>query len=119
LDEAGDPFDLKQLRAPANLQKLARAPSRNQRQQQFIKFPLIWLERLKTGRGVTYRLALHLLYQHWKTGGQPVRLSNVAVATAGVTRRSKWNALTELERAGLVRVEKRPRRSPVVTLLVD
>jgi hypothetical protein len=32
----------------------------------------------------------------------------------GISRYSKWKALGDLERRGLVTVERRPRRSPLV-----
>jgi hypothetical protein len=81
--------------------------------------PLIWMEQLASVTHVSmYRLALHLLYQHWKTGDGPIKLSNVSLAKVGVSRREKWRALAELESLGLIRVERRPRRSPLVTVLV-
>lgn len=88
-------------------------------QRQFVRVPWLWIDRLKaSNRGSTYRLALLLLYEHWRTGGRPVRLSNVMLAGDGVARRSKWRALRELEKLGLVKVERRPRKAPVVTLSV-
>jgi hypothetical protein len=85
----------------------------------FTKFPDSWANRLRSARGVTYRAALFILRQYWKTNGQPVRLSNTGMASEGVGRHSKWRALQELERAGLIRVEKRPRKSPIITILVE
>ena len=96
-----------------------RAAAKQRRRQQFIRVPWSWFERLRTGRGCTYRVALYLLYQHWKNGGRPVRLSNVALAEAGVSRNSKWRALQELEEADLIRVEGQRRKSPVVTVLAE
>ena len=43
-------------------------------------------------------------------------LSNVGLEQEGLTRRSKWRALAELERLGLLLVERLPRKSPRVTL---
>jgi len=34
-----------------------------------------------------------------------------------ISARSKWQALAELERLGLIEVDRRPRRSPRVVLL--
>ena len=36
-------------------------------------------------------------YEHWRTGGRPIVLSNVAVRQEGLTRYSKWRAITELQ----------------------
>jgi hypothetical protein len=80
--------------------------------------PRSWSDRLKGARHAsTYKLAVHLLYQHWRTSGQPIALTNVALAGTGVSRRAKWRALRELERLELVEIKRRRRRSPIVTLL--
>jgi hypothetical protein len=86
---------------------------------QFIKLPWSWVERLTTAHGSTYRVAFHLLYQHWKTGGRPIRLANTTLALAGVSRRSKYRALQQLERLGMITVERHLRKSPVITVIVD
>ena len=76
--------------------------------------PWVWVESLKAARHVaSYRLALFVLYQHWKTN-KPVLASNVALKALGVPRRSKYRAIRELERLGLIHVEWRRRRSPVI-----
>jgi hypothetical protein len=118
-----DPFDLANLRlTPEGIAVMGRAAAAKQaraqpkRQRQFVMVPWSWVERLKEARHMAaYRLALFVLYQHWKTG-KPVRASNVALKAMGVSRRSKYRAIRELERLGLVRVEARPRRSPVITV---
>ena len=87
---------------------------------QFVQVPLIWVERLQTARCLgSYRLALHLLFEHWKWGGKPVKLSNVALAKFGVgDRETKSRALLELEQLELISVERRPKKSPVVSVLL-
>jgi hypothetical protein len=90
------------------------------RRHEFIKVPRVWSDRLQAARyASTYRIALYLLFQHWKTEGQAIRLSNVAAVRAGVSRGQKWRALRELERLGLIRVEQSGRRSPLITILVS
>jgi hypothetical protein len=87
------------------------------RQQRFVRVPLVWIDRLRTSsRAVTYKVALHLLFEHWRKGGRPVKLANAKLAEAGVNRASKWRALGELERLGLIAIERRPRKSPLVSL---
>ena len=79
--------------------------------------PWSWVERLAKARfTATYRVALHILYRHWKGGGESFTLSNGAVAMEGVGRRAKWRALGELERLGLITVERRPRRTPLIAV---
>jgi hypothetical protein len=107
----------KALRCAAK--QVSRTARAKEQRQPFTKFPDSWADRLRSARGVTYRAALFILRQHWKTSGQPVRLSNTALAAEGVGRNSKWRALRELEEARLIRVEKRPRRSPVAIIIVE
>jgi hypothetical protein len=115
-----DPFDLANLRLPPELQTGARTVTASKsRHQPFVKFPWSWADRLRTNRGTTYRVAIHLLYEHWRGGGRPIQLSNVALSGQGVRSKSKWRALHELESAGLIRVERRARRSPVVYVLLE
>jgi hypothetical protein len=87
------------------------------RRRQFVKFPLDWADRLKAVKRISsYRVALYLLYQDFRTSGKPVTLSNVALRGAGVSARQKWPALAELERIELIEVKRRPRKSPIVKL---
>jgi hypothetical protein len=119
-----DPFaDLDRLRlSPETVAamdaaaKQESAPSRKRHARQFVMVPWLWVERLQEARYMaTYRVALYVLFQYWKTQ-QPVPVSNVALKARGVPRRSKYRAIRELERLGLVRVEQRARRSPVITV---
>jgi hypothetical protein len=83
----------------------------------FVLVPLEWLERLAGAKNLaTLKLALHLLYLHWRGQGRPVTLSNVAASQAGVSRGQKWRALAELEALDLIIVRRRTRRSPEITL---
>ena len=85
---------------------------------QFVKVPMAWVRQLQKASGTsTYRLALYLLFCHWKNGGRANTVSNVAVAEYGISRRQKWRALTELEHLGLIHLERRGGQSPMVTVL--
>ena len=90
-----DAFDLERLRVnPADLQ---RKPKRKKWRREYVRVPWEWVERLQSSRRVsTYRLALLLLDEFWRTGERPVVLSNISALPEGLSRRSKWNALTEL-----------------------
>ncbi len=117
-----DSFDVDALRIdPADSGLVSKAAgSRNAKwQRKFIRVPWAWVDRLKiTNRGSTYRLALVLIYEYWRNGGQAIRLSNAMLAGDGITRKSKWRALRELEQLGLIRIERHRRKSPVVTVLI-
>ena len=114
--------DVKAARlTPEILVQLATSPCRprvSKKPRHFVKVPVLWVERLAGARRITtYRVALHLLYRSWKTGSRTVGLSNAPLAAEGISRRAKWRALWELERLGLVLVERRQRRVPRVTVL--
>jgi hypothetical protein len=90
------------------------------RRQNFIRFPYRWFEVLQKERsGRVYRVALFLLYRNWRNQGRPIPLSNLLLADVGVARREKWRALANLERLGLVKVERRKRKAPLVTVFAD
>jgi hypothetical protein len=115
-----DPFDIDGLRIdpadPAYVDK-ARKPHKTKWQREFVRVPWSWVDRLKAASGIsTYRVALFLLYEHWRNGRRPIRLSNSALISEGVTRSSKSRALQELEHLGLVKIKRRPQKSPMVTL---
>lgn len=121
--EDPDPYaDLKQHRLTPETQVLierraAFKPRRiHKRQQHFIQVPWSWVERLPGAAGHTYLVALHLLYLHWKGNGGPIKLPNGMLKIDGVSRQSKWRALVDLERRGLIVVERRHSKSPVVRL---
>src|SRR5262249_12313937 len=68
-------------KTPANPKRTRQRP----RQDQFVRVPLIWVDRLRGGRCIgSYRLALHLLFHHWKSDGKPIKLSNVILPELGV-----------------------------------
>jgi hypothetical protein len=116
-----DPYaDLKRHRlTPEMVATLAVVPREiRKRREHFAKVPGIWIEQLAKARYLaTYRLALHILYRHWKGGGKPFMLSNGMAAMEGVSRWAKWRALAELERLGLIAVERRKRKSPRITVI--
>jgi hypothetical protein len=125
-----DPFDLDNLRlppekevrraTPRKLQERRVTPRKLQkRSEQFIMMPFSWFDRLKGASGQTYRVALSLLYLAWKAEGGPVKLANGMLAIDGVSPASKWRALADLENLGLVAVERRPGKSPLVRLVSE
>jgi hypothetical protein len=117
-DDNTNPFDPKNLALGAEL--WAVTPEKiKKRRRHFVRVPWTWVEKLsKTRSANTYRVALYVLYLHWKGDGNPIKLANGMLAIDGVTRFSKWRALRELEHAGLIRIERRPKKSPTITVVV-
>ena len=117
-----DPYaDVKRCRLPDGmiiLERRVATPQKLQRRRRhFISVPMAWFERLAGASGQTYRIALCLLYLDWRARGGPIQLANGLLQVDGVSRYSKWRALDELERRGLIVIERRPRRSPIIKLL--
>lgn len=80
--------------------------------------PYTWEVGLRGCRAVsTYKLAMHLLYAHWYNGGRPIRLANVGLVATGVGRNEKRRGLVYLEGKGLISIERRPRKSPLIACL--
>ena len=79
--------------------------------------PREWELRLLDAKRIsTYRLAIELLYLHWKGNGKPVTVSGQVAQAVKIAPRSKWEALAELERLGLIEVDRSPRKSPRAVL---
>ena len=83
----------------------------------FDKFPRWWAVQMKDASVGSFKIALLLLHLDWKSGGRPVVVSNKAAAARGVlSRYLKMEALRELEALGIIKVERRPRKSSIITV---
>jgi hypothetical protein len=112
-----DHFKLEDFGLPTMLERQAVVPKKiQQRRRHFVMVPWTWVERLNGAPGQTYRLALCLLYLNWKARGEPIKLANGMLRIDGISRQSKWRALRELQYRGLISVERRPSRSPIIRL---
>jgi hypothetical protein len=60
---------------------------------------------------------VELAYQVFKTHKPEVVLSNSILRTIGISRKAKLRALRQLETAGIVAVDWRGQKSPLVTVL--
>lgn len=87
------------------------------KRQRFIMVPWHWYEALQDCSATTYRVALYLLWLHWQRKGGPIKLANKTLNLGGVSRQSKWRALRDLERRGLLLVENQYGKSPMVRLV--
>lgn len=85
----------------------------------FIKgpLPLDWMQAAARMPGRTLQVALVLWYLAGLKKSDTVRLSSEHLDAVGVSRDAKYEALQRLSAAGLVTVDQRPGRAPVVTLV--
>ena len=103
------------LRAMAS--KQVKKPTTRSKSK-FIIFPEEWRDQLahiKAG-GATYRVALYLLHEVWRSGSNRVKLANVSLEAHGVSRWGKHRALNRLGSVGLISTEHAFGKSPVVTV---
>jgi hypothetical protein len=87
---------------------------REARAGHFIKKPWVWHEKLIGAPGQTWRLADVVLYFHWRTGGTPFKLTRGLRGMEAMPRMTRLRALRDLERRGLVAIEWRRNKSPIV-----
>ena len=59
---------------------------------------------------------LWLLYQTKMTGNKTIAVPNGALSKYGVSRKQKSIAIRRLEKAGLITVDRRSRKTPIVTV---
>ncbi len=84
----------------------------------FVKVPLWWaVQAAQATKSPKALVWLWLLHRSWKGRSKTVVMSNAKLKEWGVTRLQKYRALRELEEAGLITVDWRRCKSPVVTLL--
>ncbi len=118
-----DGIDIERLRVePALMQRILEQQASQSKRKGWQRFytvlPREWELRLHRAKRIsTYRLAIELLYLHWHGKGKLVTVSSKVAQAAKISVRSKWEALAELERLGLIEVDRRPRKSPRVALL--
>ena len=71
-----------------------------------MKLPGTWLAKLARARNAsTLKLTCFLHYRNWKSDATIV-VSNSVIKPWGLTRGVKETALSELERLGLIRVDR-------------
>jgi hypothetical protein len=89
------------------------------RKETFVKVPLWWFEQVtRATRSPQAFVAIWLLHLAWKAGSATFPLPNGKLTEHGAERRTKRRALANLEAAGLITVDRRHGKTPIVTLTV-
>jgi hypothetical protein len=104
--------------ARADCQRAGSVRAKKKREA-FVRVPMWWAEQVCKVAGSPQQVfvALWLLYRSWKAGAKTVSVPNAELHKLGIDRRTKLRALSAYERAGLLEVERAPKKTVVVTLL--
>jgi DNA-binding transcriptional ArsR family regulator len=88
-------------------------------QGRFLKGPVPWnwIARAYELRGKALIVGLCLWRLSGALGNRTMTLGNAELEPIGIDRAAKSRALDALEKAGLIRAERKPGRWPIVTLL--
>lgn len=117
-----DPFDPERLKLPAGAVGQAKQSNRLPRHkagERFLRGPIPWPWLEAAGRlpGKAMHVAIVLWLLAGINRGRPVKWEPATAATLGVGRHAAYRGLAALERAGLVGVDRRIGRCPVVTIV--
>jgi hypothetical protein len=100
----------------------AAAPIKRKKEvEPFVVVPLWWIEAAaKMARSPTTLVLVDLLYAAWKAKSSTFPLPNGRLERLGVSRKIKYRVLRDLEtgKGRLIVVDRRTRKTPVVTLTV-
>ncbi len=114
------PIDLDRLRIEPRLKpRHDQKPPRPKPGEHFLKgpIPLPWLETAARLPGKSIHASVAIWYAAGLTRSRSVALSNVAGLRFGLDRNAKYRALQWLESAGLIAVERKLGRAPVIKIL--
>src|SRR5688572_23936591 len=79
--------------------------------------PMDWLNRAASLPGKALHVAVAICLWHGILRCDEFRLSTGKLRSMGVERNSAYRALTSLEEAGLIRVQRHRGRNPIVTVV--
>jgi hypothetical protein len=95
----------------------AAAPTKRKKVAAFVKVPLAWAAKAAAATNTRKAMVwIWLLHRSWERNSHTITVPNGALLKYGVPRETKRRALAELEAAGLIMIERRPRKSPTVKL---
>jgi hypothetical protein len=123
MNQGDDPFDFKALRIDPATLAAPHVPAKiRKRREQFILVPMRWYEKLAKptpASRYTVLVALYLLHLNWKNNGKPFKLASGMLDYDGIDRYTKYRALRDLERRGLITIEWRRGKSPIVQVRLN
>ena len=109
-------IDPEKLRIPTMISPISKKSGRHTKR--FIKgpIPLGWIKKAAGMEGKTLHVAVVLWFLAGFKRSRKVALSQSKLKLFNVSRQASYRALSRLESAGLVSVERHQGRSPIVTI---
>lgn len=104
----------------ANETRTAEFPKTRRVNGEFVKgpLPLNWLSSACKLRGKSpLTVALAILFEVGRRKSNQIVLTTAICERFGVNRKAKYRGLSALEAAGLILVNRRPRKNPIITVL--
>jgi hypothetical protein len=99
--------------------KVGGIKSKPKSTEHFVKVPLRWAEQASHATHTLKAFVwIWLLHLAWKAKSNTFPLPNGQLSAHGVHRNTKDRVLRELEKVGLIKVERRPRKTAIVTLVI-
>jgi hypothetical protein len=105
--------------AKKRLQELKAAePVKRKKADPFVKVPLWWAEAAaKATRTPKALVWIELLHAAWKAKSATFSFPSGKLNKGGASRHAKRRALGELEAGGLITIERRRGKNPLVTIV--
>ena len=101
-----------------NLRPVEKPIVRKRQKREFVQITRGQSNRLdKVRPSPPEKVFRHLMFLNWKSPGRIIRLANDALSKKGVSRYAKRRALLELKKLGLIKLKKRPPKSPEIVVL--
>ena len=120
--KSDEPFDLESIRLTREMIAASSAdpleqPKRKQRAREtepFVHMPVRdFVRGVRALKGAKELAVWAFILRQWRISQpEPVAVTNAGLAAWGVGRRTKYLALDKLVEAGLIRMERQPRRNP-------
>jgi hypothetical protein len=103
----------------ANVEYLHKTkPAAKKKVEPWVRVPLWWIEMAaKRANSPATLVLIELLYASWKAKRSTFPLPNVRLQRLGVSRDVKRRVLRDLERGGVILVERPARKTPTITLI--
>jgi hypothetical protein len=93
--------------------------TKRKKAEPFVKVPLWWItQAARLTKTPTLLVCIELLHRAWKTKSMSFPMPNGKLGGLGVGRKVKYRVLRDLERGGLITIERPAGKTLVITLVL-